>query len=66
MKKWMRSRNDRILAGVLGGLSGVFGMEAKILRIIFIILFLLTGFFPMGVLYLILVFIMPNEQEMSK
>ncbi|WML46014.1 PspC domain-containing protein [Neobacillus sp. PS3-40] len=66
MKKWMRSRTNRMLAGVIGGLSEVIGMDAKLLRIIFIILLMVTGFFPMGLLYILLVFIMPNEQRLSK
>jgi phage shock protein C len=55
-----------MLAGVIGGLSEVIGMDAKLLRIIFIILLMVTGFFPMGLLYILLVFIMPNEQRLSK
>jgi phage shock protein C len=54
-----------MLAGVLGGLSEEFGVDAKILRIVFAILLMFTGFFPMGVIYLLLVFIMPNEQRPS-
>jgi phage shock protein C len=66
MKKWVRSRTNRMLAGVLGGLSEVVGKDAKTLRLIFIILLLITGFFPMGVLYILFVFILPNEQRLSK
>jgi phage shock protein C len=66
MKKWIRSRTNRKLAGVLGGLSEVVGVEAKTLRILFLILLLFTGFFPMGILYIIFVFILPNEQRLIK
>jgi phage shock protein C len=66
MKKWIRSRTNRMLAGVLGGLSEVVGVEAKTLRILFLILLLFTGFFPMGILYIIFVFILPNEQRLIK
>ncbi|HJV30810.1 MAG TPA: PspC domain-containing protein [Bacillales bacterium] len=66
MKKWIRSRTNRMLAGVLGGLSEVVGVEAKTLRILFLILLLFTGFFPMGILYIIFIFILPNEQRLIK
>jgi phage shock protein C len=66
MKKWIRSRSNRKLAGVLGGLAEVVGVEAKTLRILFLILLLFTGFFPMGILYIIFVFILPNEHELIK
>jgi phage shock protein C len=66
MKKWIRSRTNRKLAGVIGGLSEVVGVEAKTLRILFLILLLFTGFFPMGILYIIFVFILPNEHGQIK
>lgn len=61
----MRSRTNRVLAGVIGGISEAIGVEAKILRIAYVILFMFTGFFPMGLLYLLLVYIMPNEKRLS-
>jgi phage shock protein PspC (stress-responsive transcriptional regulator) len=54
-----------MLAGVIGGIAEVIGVEAKLLRIVFVILLMFTGFFPMGLIYLLLVYIMPNEQRLS-
>ncbi|HJV16540.1 MAG TPA: PspC domain-containing protein [Bacillales bacterium] len=62
----MRSLTNRKLAGVLGGPSEVVGVEAKTLRILFLILLLFTVFFPMGILYIIFAFILPNEQRLIK
>lgn len=62
MKKWRRSRTKRMFAGVIGGLSERMEIDAKWLRIIFILLMVVSGFFPLAVFYLLLVFIMPNDE----
>lgn len=51
-----------MLAGVLGGLSESFGMNATLLRILFVILLFSTGLMPMAVLYLIFVFVLSNKE----
>ncbi|AST93300.1 PspC domain-containing protein [Sutcliffiella cohnii] len=63
MKKLLRSKTDRKLAGVLGGLANYMGMDSTLLRVIFVIIAILTSGFPLLVTYLILVFIMPNEGD---
>jgi phage shock protein PspC (stress-responsive transcriptional regulator) len=57
----MRSRNNRKLAGVIGGLSERFNINANLARLIFVIGLIATGFFPMGIIYLLLIFVLPNE-----
>ena len=55
-----RSRNDRILAGVCGGLGEFFGISAFWFRLLFFLLFIpggLPGFVP----YVILWIIIPKE-----
>lgn len=51
-----------MLAGVIGGLSESFGMNATLLRILFVILLFSTGLMPMAVLYLIFVFVLSNKE----
>ncbi|PAE25658.1 MULTISPECIES: PspC domain-containing protein [Bacillaceae] len=62
MNKLIRSRSNRKLAGVLGGLSKSIGIDATILRVIFIVLLFTTGVFPMALVYALLVFVLPNEE----
>ncbi|URT70443.1 PspC domain-containing protein [Cytobacillus firmus] len=62
MNKLIRSRSNRKLAGVLGGLSKSIGIDATILRVIFIVLLFTTGVFPMTLVYALLVFVLPNEE----
>lgn len=66
MKKWTRSRTNRMLAGVLGGMSERIGMNAKWLRLLFLAAVVMTGFFPMVFVYLVLIFLLPNEQRYIK
>lgn len=58
-KRLYRSRNDRMIAGVCGGLGQYFGIDPTIVRLIFV-LAVLAGF--AGVLaYLILAIVIPLE-----
>ncbi|MBL7141853.1 PspC domain-containing protein [Patescibacteria group bacterium] len=56
-KKLYRSRTDRLIAGVCGGLGEYFGTNSIFIRIVFILLVFFNG---LGILlYLILVILMP-------
>lgn len=56
-RKLTRSADNRVLAGVLGGLAEYFGWNAKYLRIAYVILSLTP--FPGLLIYLLLFLIMP-------
>jgi phage shock protein C len=58
-KKLYRSRSDRMIAGVCGGLGKYFDLDPLIFRIIFL-LFIFGGGFGV-LLYIILAIIIPNE-----
>ena len=58
-KKLHRSKNDRVVAGVAGGLGEYFVVDPILFRILFVFLILWQG---AGILfYLILIFIIPRE-----
>jgi phage shock protein C len=59
-KKLYRSRNDRMIAGVCGGLATYFNIDPAIIRVIAVIL-LLPGGLPGFVPYVILWIIVPVE-----
>jgi phage shock protein C len=63
MKNLVRSRTNRIFAGVIGGIAEAIGMDAKLLRIIVVLLTFLTAFLPLAASYVLLIFILPNEQD---
>lgn len=61
MKKLFRSRYDKKLTGVLGGLAEYFGIDSTLLRLIFVISLVVTAFMPMILIYFLAAFIMPEE-----
>jgi phage shock protein PspC (stress-responsive transcriptional regulator) len=59
-KRLERSRNDRFIGGVCGGIAKYLNMEPTLVRILTVIITLFT-FVPV-VAYLIAMFVMPEEQ----
>ncbi len=61
IKTLTRSLNDRMIAGVCGGLANYLGMDPTVIRLIFVLLFFVTG--P-GILlaYFIMMMIVPEEK----
>jgi len=58
-RKLYRSKTDRKLAGVCGGLAQYFNMDATLIRVLFVVLAVLGG--SGLVLYLAMWIIVPNE-----
>ncbi|MBM7704499.1 PspC domain-containing protein [Metabacillus iocasae] len=61
MRKLYRSRTNRQLAGVIGGIADYTGWDTSLLRILFV-LGLIFGFGSLGLVYLIWIFVVPNEE----
>lgn len=59
-KRLYRSRADRVLVGVLSGVGDYFEVDPTLIRAVFLLLLVLTGFAPFGILYIILWFIIPE------
>jgi phage shock protein C len=62
-KRITRSRNDRMLAGVAGGLAAYFNIDPMFVRLGFALLGFLNGTGVM--LYLLLWLLLPNEDSVS-
>jgi phage shock protein C len=62
-KRLVRSRNDRMIAGVAGGLAEVFNIDPLFVRIVLLALAFLNGFGFM--LYLVLWLLVPNEDSVA-
>lgn len=63
MKKLYRSDNNKVIAGVVGGIGEYFDVDPVILRLITIVFFVFTGFFPVAIVYVLAIFVIPKESE---
>ncbi|WP_407351833.1 PspC domain-containing protein [Luteimonas sp. R10] len=55
-----RSINDRVLAGVLGGIARRFGWSSTLLRVLYVVVSILSAAFPGILVYLVLWLVMPE------
>jgi phage shock protein C len=62
-KKLTRSMDDRMIAGVVGGMAEYFAIDPALLRILYVILTLVTGVGFGILLYAALWVIMPEALE---
>ena len=60
-KKLTRSADNRMLAGVAGGLAEYLDMDPALIRILFVIIALLGGGFTGILIYVVLWIIMPEQ-----
>lgn len=60
-KKLYRSRKDRMLSGVCGGLGDYFGIDVTIIRLLWALITFVSAGFPGIVAYVVAVFIIPEE-----
>jgi phage shock protein C len=61
VKRLYRSRRERKLAGVCAGLGEYLGVDPTIVRILYLMGTIITGFFPGIFIYFALALIMPVE-----
>lgn len=62
-RPFTRSRHDRMLAGVCGGIAQRFGWNSTVVRVIFVVVSLASVAFPGILVYLILWLLMPEESN---
>ena len=55
-----RSRSDRMIAGVIGGLARYFGFDPTMARVLYVILSIVSVAFPGILVYILLWIIMPE------
>jgi len=61
MKKIYRSREDKKVAGICGGLGEYFSIDPVLIRLAFVFIALVTAIVPMIVAYIIGWIIMPRK-----
>jgi phage shock protein C len=60
MKRLYRSQTDRKIAGIMGGLGELYNIDPNLLRLLAVLLFLVSGFFPVLFTYIIAWIILPD------
>ncbi len=58
-----RSLDDRMIAGVMGGIAHRYGWSPTALRIIYVVGSILSAAFPGILVYLVLWLLIPNEAD---
>ena len=57
----LRSRSNRVIAGVCGGLAKSLGWNPTVVRILYVLVSILSAAFPGALAYVILWVVMPEE-----
>jgi phage shock protein C len=57
----LRSRDDKIIAGVCGGIARSLGWSPTAVRILYVLLSIVSAAFPGILVYIILWVVMPQE-----
>lgn len=60
-KKLYRSRSDRMIAGVVGGLAHYFGIDPTLARVLFVVGAFFSAAFPGIIAYAVLWAIIPED-----
>lgn len=58
-----RSREDRMIAGVCGGIADWLGWNPTLVRVLFVLVSVLSAAFPGVLVYLILWILMPERED---
>lgn len=62
-RRFVRSRSNRVLAGVCGGIAEYNGSDPTMVRLLTAVLGIVTGIFPMLILYLVAAVIVPERTD---
>lgn len=62
-RRLRRSRTDRQIAGVMGGLAEYFNVDPTLLRVIYVIGSIVSAAFPGLLVYLVLWLVIPEAGE---
>lgn len=62
-KNELRRSNDRMIAGVCGGIAERYGWPSNRVRIIYVLASILSAAFPGTIVYIVLWFLMPAPND---
>jgi phage shock protein C len=61
MKRLYRSEENKVFAGIIGGVGEYFEVDPVILRLLWVLVVLFTGGFPGIIVYIVAIFIVPKK-----
>ncbi|HET8581224.1 MAG TPA: PspC domain-containing protein [Candidatus Paceibacterota bacterium] len=61
MKQLRRSRDNRVLAGVMGGIGRYFDIDPTLVRLAYLLIALATGLLPAIIAYVVAIFVIPDD-----
>ncbi len=61
MKKLYRSKKQRVLTGVCGGLAEYLNKDPNIVRLVYVLLTLITHVFPLLIVYILAAWLLPEK-----
>lgn len=62
IKRLYRSKSNRVIAGILGGVGEYFGIDPVLIRLAFVALTIFTGIVPGVIFYLVALLIIPERK----
>ena len=62
-KRLYKSEEDKVFAGVIGGVAEYFDMDPTILRLLYILIAVMTGLVPAVLGYIIAALIVPHKPK---
>lgn len=60
MKRLYKSKTNKVFAGIVGGVAEFFEIDPTIIRLVWVLVVIFTGFFPGVVAYIIAMLIVPE------
>ena len=60
MKRLYRSRTDKKIAGIFGGIAELYNLDPSLVRLLAVFIGVATGFLPLLITYLVGWFIIPQ------
>jgi phage shock protein PspC (stress-responsive transcriptional regulator) len=64
LPRLFRSKKNRMLAGVCGGMSYIFKIDVTIIRLLFVFLMIITAILPMLITYIVAWIIIPENPDL--
>jgi phage shock protein C len=62
-KQLYRVEEGKVFSGVCAGFSEYLNMDVGLVRVIVVLAFIFSGFFPIVIAYIVLAIILPSKQE---